>query len=517
MATTTPCYLSRCGRSNSPCLSSKKPALRYFGSFENFLIACQANAPLLYPKLPFTDFFPEFLWSDWQALVDWNADFNSELTQAVLDTVSKLQDFYSNPHIYLPFRLPNLREKAKDSELADLIDTTIAEADPPLRTLHNIIGNFFKPSAVLSALGGPNSIQNYVYGDSVPHHWAPSSPDTVEANFKALRTRVIQDISIQPQLQKHVSERRFPKKFPKIDTEDYWHSAINMPTPPVPISSFSPQPSLPSTSSASLASPLPATAALHHAYPLNTLILNKVPPSLYPLCPCCSPLKSSNNIAISMHIFKDGSSTKHLAPSSCFLRIQARLLFTPMAPSATITDCTSSCFPPFLNNFTSLCCCKVPLPPQNSLSYSSITTFLVLFLHPSFPSPNYYLNIPSSLSSLISCPLHSLTPPFTFRSVSISLLFNCPTLSLRTGPPPYLNLALISQCGHLLLSPPFQGPIHLYNMCNSGYSCIILIRKRILFPPLLMCSYISLPPGKPHPPQPFTFVSPTVSHRPNTS
>ena len=103
--------------------------ISYFGTFQQFLASCQANVPLLYPKLPFTDFLPEFLWSDWQTLVDWSADFNSELTQAILDTVSRLQDFYSNPHIYLPFRLPNLREKAKDSELSDLIDATIAEAD----------------------------------------------------------------------------------------------------------------------------------------------------------------------------------------------------------------------------------------------------------------------------------------------------------------------------------------------------------------------------------------------------
>ena len=265
------------------------------------MTSCQQNAPLLYPKISFTDFLPEFLWLDWQALVDWNADFNSELTEAILDTVSKLQDFYSNPRIYLPFRLPNLREKAKDSELSDLIEATIAEADPPLRTLHNIIGNFFKPSAVLAALGGLNSIQNYVYGDSIPHRWAPSSPDTVESNFKALRARVINDLINQPQLHKHVSERWFPKKFPKIDTEDYWHSAINMPTPSVNISPSPTLPSPPSAPAISLASPLPAhvltflqlhpilvtltNAAIHHPYALDILLSKKVPPLILPFLP----------------------------------------------------------------------------------------------------------------------------------------------------------------------------------------------------------------------------------------
>ena len=275
--------------------------ISYFGTFQHFVNSCQQNAPLLYPRIPFTDFLPEFLWSDWQALVDWNADFNSKLTQAILDTVSKLQDFYSNPHIYLPFRLPNLREKARDSELSDLIDAAIAEADPPLRTLHNIIGNFFKPSAVLAALGGPGSIRNYVYGDSVPHRWAPSSPDTVESNFKALRVRVINDLINQPHLQKHVSERWFPKKFPKIDTEDYWHSAINMPTPSVNISPSPTLPPPPTTSAISLVSPLPAhvltflqlhpilatlsNAAIHHPYPLDILLSKQVPPLIMPFPP----------------------------------------------------------------------------------------------------------------------------------------------------------------------------------------------------------------------------------------
>ena len=97
------------------------------------------------------------------------------------------------------------------------------------------------------------------------------------------------------------SERWFSKKFRKIDTADYWHSAVNMPAPPVPISPLSPQPSLPPAPAVSLASPLPAlvltfrqlhsalstlaTAALHHPYPLNVLLLNKVPPLTLPSLP----------------------------------------------------------------------------------------------------------------------------------------------------------------------------------------------------------------------------------------
>ena len=65
--------------------------------------------------------------------------------------------------------------------------------------------------------------------------------------------------------------------------------------------------------------------------------------------------------------------------------------------------------------------------------------------------------------------------------------------------------------------PPSQGPIHLYVTFNSGYSCITLIRQCILSLPAHTYFYTSLPPGKPHTPQPSTFVLPTVPHHPNTS
>lgn len=138
--------------------------VNYFGAHSNFELAHANNLPEIYPSLPFKDFLPAFLWEDWDRLVSWGASFDSVLTPAITTAVSHLQDFYDNPHIYLPFRLPSLQEKAKDSELSDLIYSTISEANPPLRTLHNIIGNFFKPSAVLAALGGSDSIRKFVYG-----------------------------------------------------------------------------------------------------------------------------------------------------------------------------------------------------------------------------------------------------------------------------------------------------------------------------------------------------------------
>ena len=166
--------------------------ISYFGSWASFCSACHSNRSYLYPDDPFKQFLPEFLWKEWDALIAWKADFDSQLSPEILVTVSKLQEFYSNCHIYLPFRLPSLEEKAKDSELTDLIALTQQEANPPLRTLHNIIGNFFKPSAVLAALGGANSIINFVSGSTTPNQWSPSSPAQVDQNFSDLK-RVVRN------------------------------------------------------------------------------------------------------------------------------------------------------------------------------------------------------------------------------------------------------------------------------------------------------------------------------------
>ena len=163
--------------------------IAFFGSWESFCAACLSNQSHLYPNVPFKKFLPEFWWKEWDALLAWKADFDSQLTPQILETVSKLQEFYSNPHIYLPFRLPSLEEKAEDSELTTLIATTQQEANPPLLTLHNIIGNFFKPSAVLAALGGTNSIKNFVNGSATPHQWSPSPPIKWIKNFLTSESR----------------------------------------------------------------------------------------------------------------------------------------------------------------------------------------------------------------------------------------------------------------------------------------------------------------------------------------
>ena len=268
--------------------------ISYFGSWESFCTACHSNRSHLYPDIPFKQFLPEFLWKEWDALLAWKADFDSQLTPEILTTVSKLQEFYSNSHIYLPFRLPSLEEKAKDSELTDLIAITQQEANPPLRTLHNIIGNFFKPSAVLAALGGANSINNFVNGSTTPNQWSPSSPAQVDKDFSNLKSLVLKAITSQPTLHSHLVQKWYPKNLPKLESPDFWHKVFHLQTPPVLTSLPTPLPLppitapkifIPSLSPLTLRQ-LQKVAALYqltihavfHEYPLDILLSSVVPP-----------------------------------------------------------------------------------------------------------------------------------------------------------------------------------------------------------------------------------------------
>ena len=87
--------------------------INFFSGLSGFQQACIAYASKLYPKLPFLDFLPPFLWNEWNTLESWPADFTVELTPAILKIVSRLQDFYSNPHITSLFVFPHFPKKRK--------------------------------------------------------------------------------------------------------------------------------------------------------------------------------------------------------------------------------------------------------------------------------------------------------------------------------------------------------------------------------------------------------------------
>ena len=153
---------------------------------------------------------------------------------------------------------------------------------------------FFKPSAVVAALGGPMGIRSFVSGHLSPHLWCPASPTRVESNFQALRSRVLEDILDKSHLQSHIAQRWFPKNVGDLCSDDFWFTSRNSPLPHVQTADSSPLPlSLPKKDCV-LPSPLSTgvTAHLHsfpavvpllqhniyHTYPLDVILSSPIPP-----------------------------------------------------------------------------------------------------------------------------------------------------------------------------------------------------------------------------------------------
>ena len=439
--------------------------------WDRFSEANLANSPHLFPKMDFKSHLPEFLWKDWEYLLDWGADFESELTPEIVSTVSKLQDFYSNPFIYLPFRLPSLDEKAKDSELVDLIETTKKEANPHIRTLHNIIGNFFKPSAVLAALGGTASIKNFVQGTSTPHLWSPISPEQLEIKFNELRKHVLTATANSPALHAHVVSHWFPSIVPKLNLPDTWHKSLHMHTPPVSTSPLCISPPLPPDPPVQITLPLSpniytflsshdciSTLLLHavfSSYPLSALLHNTLPPffhthlpiflSLTHLQQLCFLLayfrgwelyQSHNAVLLvyedgnSITMYAFGSTTNFhklyfLAFSSASLNFDFALIIQHVSPPPSL--------PPLLAKLQLLW----QLPPH-------FDCYVILL--PRFPVLTVFANIKSSSDDTdLYIPFSSSLVPLTLSSTS--LLQHIPTLFTSSpdslmwtpSPPPHLS------------------------------------------------------------------------------
>ena len=164
----------------------------------------------------------------------------------------------------------------------------------PIKTLHNIIGNFFKPSAVCAALGGTDNIKNYVYGDLKPSEWAPLAPLAVDLLFSKLKRKVTTDTIEQPDLRPFMAERWYPKKSPNLERDDFWHTALHTPSSPVFTAPTPPPPMVPDAVPPNIILPYSqailhtlsthsilnqlAHGALVQTYPTSVLFTNPFPP-----------------------------------------------------------------------------------------------------------------------------------------------------------------------------------------------------------------------------------------------
>ena len=264
--------------------------------WDRFSEACLANSPHLYPNIDFKSHLPEFLWKEWDALIDWKADFDAELTPEIVSTVSKLQDFYSSPYIYLPFRLPSLDEKAKDSELVELIETTKGcQSSHPHPTQYH--WQLFKTQCSSCCPRWHCQYPKLCSGSCYPKSVSPLPPEQVELKFNELRTYVLSATTNLPTLHPHIVSRWFPSMVTKLESPDTWHTSLNMQTPPVSTCALSTSPPLPMDSPIDIPLPISLKAAtllythdclsvliphsVFSTYPLSSLLSNSLPP-LFP-------------------------------------------------------------------------------------------------------------------------------------------------------------------------------------------------------------------------------------------
>ena len=101
-----------------------------------------------------------------------------------------LADYLDHPRLALPFRLPLLAEIVVDAELTSFGEDSTHDVNIPDRLTHDLIGNYFKPSAVVIALEGKHYLGRLKSGEVEPQIWRPPS--------SYLNTRVLGNRSLVP-------------------------------------------------------------------------------------------------------------------------------------------------------------------------------------------------------------------------------------------------------------------------------------------------------------------------------
>ena len=120
-----------------------------FGGVSGLLNLCAAN------KLQqvLLDYIPQQYADAWVCL---QTPKHTKRTDAHDAAAKELADLFSSPNIFLPFRLPNVTEQLRESELTSHL---LQATDLPLEELRedrivDFVGNYFKPSALRSATQG---------------------------------------------------------------------------------------------------------------------------------------------------------------------------------------------------------------------------------------------------------------------------------------------------------------------------------------------------------------------------
>ena len=141
--------------------------------------------------------------------------------------VAVLADFLDHPRLALSFRLPLLAEKVVDAELPSFGEDSTDDVTIPDRLMHDLIGNYFNPSAVVTALGGKHYLGRLKCGEVEPQVWQPCSPSVLLAKYASVRQQVIG--SLDKNLLGYCCFDPFPTGIP-CGSEDYWHVMRALPS-----------------------------------------------------------------------------------------------------------------------------------------------------------------------------------------------------------------------------------------------------------------------------------------------
>ena len=104
----------------------------YFGTVADFHEKCGEQG---WPDLPWADFLPATAVRALQQIIQWGI----------------LAEYFDNPSLNFPFQLPSLEEKVVDAELTSFGEDAMHDVNIPNRLMHDLIGNYFKPSAGVTA------------------------------------------------------------------------------------------------------------------------------------------------------------------------------------------------------------------------------------------------------------------------------------------------------------------------------------------------------------------------------
>ena len=195
----------------------------YFGTVADFHEKCGEQG---WPDLPWADFLPATAVRALQQIIQRGAPIAQLPNKEQEAAAAILAEYFDNPSLNFPFRLPSLEEKVVDAELTSFGEDAMHDINIPDRLMHDLIGNYFKPSAVVTALGGKHYLRKLKCGEVEPQTWKPCTPSVLLVEYATIRQQVLKDLD--KTLQGFCCQNPFPLGS-NFEDENYWHALWAMP------------------------------------------------------------------------------------------------------------------------------------------------------------------------------------------------------------------------------------------------------------------------------------------------